>query len=182
MQSNQAAMFTQQYGNIQNTVNQPYGNYPGNNMMANNMANNQQVLQGGSGGMFPGQQQGFATQQRPQPDYRGMAQNPRQQYIQQQVPNVTMNANMNPMGAIGGQQAGAVPPYSRPNAQGMQPGIQGQPNQFQQQQQQQQRMRQQMMAMQQQHQGGPQGQQPSPNLVSHLRQMPYHQQPPPYNM
>ncbi|KAK9882758.1 hypothetical protein WA026_023180 [Henosepilachna vigintioctopunctata] len=35
MQSNQAALFSQQYGNMQNTVNQPYGNYPTNNMMAN---------------------------------------------------------------------------------------------------------------------------------------------------
>ncbi|XP_045472646.1 mediator of RNA polymerase II transcription subunit 12 isoform X2 [Harmonia axyridis] len=182
MQSNQAAMFSQQYGGMQNTVNQSYGNYPGGNMMASNMPNNQQVMQGGGGGMFPGQQQGFSAQQRAQPDYRGMPQNPRQQYMQQQVPNVTMNANLNTMGAMGGQQTGSVPPYSRNQAQGMQPGIQGQPNQFQQQQQQQQRMRQQMMAMQQQHQGGPQNQQPSPNLVSHLRQMPYHQQPPPYNM
>ncbi|KAK9882760.1 hypothetical protein WA026_023182 [Henosepilachna vigintioctopunctata] len=108
------------------------------------MPNNQQVMQGGSSAMFPGQQQAFAGQQRPQPDYRGMSQNPRQQYIQQQVPNVTINANMNPMGA---QQAGAVPPYSRSNSQNLQPGMQGQPNQFQQQQQQQkqQRMRQQMV-------------------------------------
>ncbi|KAK9891849.1 hypothetical protein WA026_016648 [Henosepilachna vigintioctopunctata] len=85
MQSNQAALFSQQYGNMQNTVNQPYGNYPTNNMMANNMPNNQQVMQGGSSEMFPGQQQAFAGQQRPQPDYRGMSQNPRQQYIQQQM-------------------------------------------------------------------------------------------------
>lgn len=78
-------MFPQQYGGMQNTVNQSYGNYPGNNMMAGSMPSNQQVMQGGAGGMFPGQQQGFTGQQRAQPDYRGMPQNPRQQYMQQQV-------------------------------------------------------------------------------------------------
>lgn len=111
-----------------------------------------------------------------------MPQNPRSQYMQQ-APNVTMNANMNTMGAMAGQ-GGPAPPYSRQTPQGLQPGVQQQQNQFQQQQ----RMRQQMMAMQQQQQqqAGPQGTQPSPALVAHLqRQMnpnPYQHQPPPYNM
>lgn len=181
MQAGQG-MFPQQYGNMQNTMAQQYGNYTGNpNMMPNNIPNNQQMMQGGAppqNAMFAGQQTGFVGQQgRGQPDYRGMAQGVRQQYMQQQAPNVTMNV----MGGMAGtQQGGPAPPYSRSNPQGMQTGMaQGQANQFQQQQ----RIRQQMMAMQQQQ--GQQGQQPSPALVAHLRQMtnnPYQHQPPPYNM
>lgn len=183
MQSNQA-MF-QQYGNMPNTMNQQCNNYgnPGNMMQAS-LQNNPQLMQTQQTGMFGGQQQGFSQTRAPQPDYRGMAQHARPQYIQQ-VPNVTMNANLNNMNAMAGAQTGPAPPYSRPVGQGMQ-GVQQ--NQFQQQQQQ--RMRQQMMVMQQQQQQQQQqnaglGSQPSPALVAQLqRQMnpnPYPPQPPPYN-
>ncbi|XP_008193999.1 mediator of RNA polymerase II transcription subunit 12 isoform X1 [Tribolium castaneum] len=181
IQQNQVKnMFPQQYGSMQAGMNQLYGNYGGtpNTMMPNNMQASQQMMQGSQPNMFAGQQQGFGQPRPPQPDYRGMAQNPRAQYMQQ-APNVTMNANMNTMGGMGGQ-GGPAPPYSRQTPQGMQQGVQ-QPNQFQQQ-----RMRQQMMAMQQQQQqqGGPQGN--TSSLVAHLqRQMnpnPYQHQPPPYNM
>lgn len=174
-------MFPQQYGSMQAGMNQSYGNYGGtpNTMMPNTMQANQQMMQGSQPNMFASQQQGFGQPRPPQPDYRGMPQNPRGQYMQQ-APNVTMNPNMNTMGAMGAQ-GGPAPPYSRQTPQGMQPGVQAQQNQFQQQ-----RMRQQMMAMQQQQQqqGGPQGN--TPSLVAHLqRQMnpnPYQHQPPPYNM
>ncbi|RZC32620.1 hypothetical protein BDFB_010120 [Asbolus verrucosus] len=172
-------MFPQQYGAMQTGMNQSYGNYAANptSMMQNNMQTSQQMMQGAQPNMFGGQQQSFGQPRPPQPDYRGMPQNPRSQYLQQ-APNVTMNT----MGGMAGQ-GGPAPPYSRQTPQGMQPGVQTQQNQFQQQ-----RMRQQMLAMQQQQQqqGGPQGTQPSPALVAHLqRQMnpnPYQHQPPPYNM
>lgn len=157
---------------MQANMGQQYGNYAGNptNMMQANMQGNQQLIQGAQGGIFPGQQQNFGQPRPPQPDYRGMAQNQRPQYIQQ-APNVTMNT----MGAMGGAQGGPAPPYTRGANQGMQANVQAQQNQFQQQ-----RMRQQMLAMQQQQQQGGQG-----ALVAHLRQMnpnPYHNQPPAYNM
>ncbi|XP_071052506.1 mediator of RNA polymerase II transcription subunit 12 isoform X3 [Onthophagus taurus] len=179
MQSNQA-MFQQPYSNIPTGMNQAYGNYPAtqSQMMANTMQTNQQMMQPNQATMYASQQQGFTQPRGPQPDYRGMGQTPRPNYMQQ-APNVTMNPNMNAMGQMGGGgQGGPAPPYSRGNAQVMQNNAMQQQNQFQQQQQQ--RMRQ-MMGM---HQGGPQGQ---PGLVAHLQrgQMnpnPYQQQPPPYNM
>ncbi|XP_023312700.1 mediator of RNA polymerase II transcription subunit 12-like, partial [Anoplophora glabripennis] len=185
IQPNQG-MFPQQYSNMQSGMSQQYSNYAANpqTMMQGNMQGNQQMMQGAQGNMFAGQQQGFGQARPAQPDYRQMGQNPRAPYMQQ-APNVTMNTNMNTMGAMGGQ-GGPAPPYSRTAAQTMQPNVQNQ-NQFQQQQ----RMRQQMLAMQQQQQqqqqqGGPQGNQPSPALVAHLQRQqmnpnPYHQ-PPPYNM
>lgn len=164
-------MFQQQYGNMQGGMGQQYSNYPNNAnaIMQGNMQGNQQMIPNTPTGMFAGQQQGFGQPRPPQPDYRGMGQNQRPQYMQQ-APNVTMNANLGGMG-------GPAPPYSRPATQGMQQ------TQFQQQQ----RMRQQMLAMQQQQQqqqqGGPQG---APALVAHLQRHinpnPYPHQPPPYNM
>lgn len=186
-------MFQQQYANMQQPMSQQYGAYsnapPSAAMMqpgsAQMQSAGQPMMQGGQSSMFPAQQQSFAQNRAPQPDYRGMPQAPRAPYMQQ-APNVTMNANLGQMGQMGAQ-GGPAPPYSRTGAQAMQQQQQQQ-SQFQQQQ----RMRQQMLAMQQQQQqqqqqqGGPGSGQPSPALMAqlqrHMNPNPYQHQPPPYNM
>lgn len=184
-------MFQQQYANMQQPMSQQYGAYqnapPSAAMMqpgsAPMQSAGQPMMQAGQSGMFPAQQQSFAQNRAPQPDYRGMGQAPRAPYMQQ-APNVTMSANLGQMGSMGAQ-GGPAPPYSRTGAQTMQQQQQQQQSQFQQQQ----RMRQQMLAMQQQQQqqqGGPGGGQPSPALMAqlqrHMNPNPYQHQPPPYNM
>ncbi|XP_076661232.1 mediator complex subunit kohtalo [Halictus rubicundus] len=162
------------------------------NQQQNMMFSNQQQMMG------PQRGQEYMQQQRMQP---GAARPP---YLQ--APNVTMNT-MGPMG--GGVQNQPAPPYRQTSGKPGAVGVTGvgttnvglqQNQQFQQQQViNQQRMRQQMLAMQQQQQqaqqqqaqqqqqqGNAGGQQPTPQLVTHLQrhlsQPPQHyqHQPPPY--
>ena len=169
-------MFQQTYNNMQNTLNQQYGNYNNPNAMlqSNMQAANQQLMQSNQTAMFSNQQQGFCQPRGPQPDYRGMGQNSRPNYMQQ-APNVTMSTNMNVIGGMAANQGASAPPYTRPGAQSMPAGVQQQQqSQFQQQQ----RFRQ-MMAIQ----NGSQGQQAM--VAHHLQRMnsnSYPNQPPPYNM
>ncbi|KAG7209569.1 hypothetical protein KM043_015646 [Ampulex compressa] len=166
------------------------------NQQQNMMFSNQQQMMG------PQRAQEYMPQQRMQP---GAARPP---YLQ--TPNVTMNT-MGPMGA--GVQNQPAPPYRQTSGKPGAVGVTGvgtagvslqQNQQFQQQAINQQRMRQQMLAMQQQQQAQQQqqqaqqqqqqqqqantgGQQPTPQLVTHLQrhlsqppQHPYQHQPPPY--
>ncbi|XP_020279147.1 mediator of RNA polymerase II transcription subunit 12 isoform X2 [Pseudomyrmex gracilis] len=165
------------------------------NQQQNMMFPNQQQMMG------PQRGQEYMPQQRMQP---GAARPP---YLQ--APNVTMNT-MGPMG--GGVQNQPAPPYRQSAGKPGAVGVTGvgttnvslqQNQQFQQQAINQQRMRQQMLAMQQQQQQAQQqqqqaaqqqqqqqntsGQQPTPQLVTHLQrhlsqppQHSYQHQPPPY--
>ncbi|KAI4501160.1 hypothetical protein M0802_003533 [Mischocyttarus mexicanus] len=160
--------------------------------------------------MFPNQQQMMGPQRGPEymPQQRMQPAATRPPYLQ--APNVTMNA-MGPMG--GGLQNQPAPPYRQATGKPGAVGVTGvttnvslqQNQQFQQQAINQQRMRQQMLAMQQQaqqqqaqqqqaqqqqqqqQQNAAGGQQPTPQLVTHLQrhlsqppQHPYQHQPPGY--